>query len=190
MIYHAFKQQAQIPVPDQMHHYFKREEWIKAVTTGDSSHFCAQRQKIPVQKASTIQEKVAICPNLAPVFTWCAKWLQAAHRWDRKWIRLCNAHDAARKQAMAEAEATQSLLSSEFTQTLEALRLSVCLNLRSLLRFAGLNAEPPIIPSEAHADIGTESGLTLENEIDGLSDNILSDLAATRSPACPGTVGL
>jgi hypothetical protein len=81
MIYDAFKQQAQIPgpVPNQMHRYFCREEWIKAVTAGKSSCFCAQRQKTPVQKASTLAiEKVTICPDLEPVFTWCAQWLQAA----------------------------------------------------------------------------------------------------------------
>jgi len=44
-IYDAFKKQAQIPVPHQMHHYFNRADWIKAVTSGDSSHFCAKRQK-------------------------------------------------------------------------------------------------------------------------------------------------
>jgi hypothetical protein len=47
-IYGALKKQAQIPVPHQMHHYFNRADWIKAVTSGDSSHFCAQRQKTPV----------------------------------------------------------------------------------------------------------------------------------------------
>jgi hypothetical protein len=105
----------------------------RRVATGKSSHFCAQRQKTPVQKASTIEEKVTICPDLEPVFTWCSQWLQAAHRCDSKWIKLRSAHDTAREQDMAEAEATQSLLRPQFTQTLEALRLSVGLNLQLLL---------------------------------------------------------
>ena len=119
----------------------------RRVATGKSSHFCAQRQKTPVQKASTIEEKVTICPDLEPVFTWCAQWIQAAHRCDRKWIKLRSAHDTAREQAMAKAESTQSLLSPEFTQTLDALRTNSGFKFPMLLNFAGCIAAPPTVPS-------------------------------------------
>ena len=130
-----------------MHHYFNRADWIKAVTSGDSSHFCAQRQKTPVLNASTIEEKVLIFPDLEPVCTWCAQWQQAAPRCERRWSKLRSAHDTARGQAMAQAAATQSLLSPEFTQTLDALRTNSGFKFPMLLNFAGCIAAPPTVPS-------------------------------------------
>ena len=104
-------------------------------------------KKTPVLNASTIEVKVLMFPDLEPVCTWCAQWLHAAPRCERRWSKLRSAHDTAREQAMAKAESTQSLLSPEFTQTLDALRTNSGFKFPMLLNFAGCIAAPPTVRS-------------------------------------------
>jgi hypothetical protein len=157
MVFNAFKKaKPEIPTPIQMHHYFSRAEWIQAVTSGDSSTFTARRQKTPVLTASTIEEKLIISPDLAPVCTWCAQWLQAAKPEDRRWRNLRDAHETARQRAAKEAASTNSLLSPEFTVPLDARRTSAGVCLRLLLRFANL-AETPYIRAKGNDTFGTGS---------------------------------
>ena len=138
-VFNAFKtERPEIPTPIQMHHYFNRGEWIQAVTTGNSSAFSARRQKTPVLTASTIEEKIVILPDLAPVCTWCAQWLIAAEPGDRRWRNLHHAHETARLRAVEEAASTKSLLSPEFTLPLDFRRTSAGLSLKLLLRFAAV----------------------------------------------------
>ena len=166
MIYDAFKASATAQAhldyfPAQMHHYFCRQNWINAVLSDDSSQFCARRQKKKVQQVSTIREKVQIRPDIEPVCTWCAQWLQTVDPTERTWKNLTSAHEAARQRAMQQADATQTVLGPEFTHDMAALKTSFSVTLHMLLRWPDKAAVPPNIPI---VSCDAESQLHLPND--------------------------
>ncbi len=87
-----------------------------------------------MQETCSIQQRLELCPGLQPFVDWCVAWLRLhAPVLDRKWTRMAEAYEAARQQALAEAEATEYLPSPPFRTTLNAVRINFDVDFRMLV---------------------------------------------------------
>ena len=143
-LFEAFKIQHPAHAHIHLNHYFPRHEWMAAVNAGDCTMFRAKRIKSPVQEAATIQEKMALCPDLQPVLDWCARWLHSAPTKRRKYIHLREAFDAEVDAALSSGSENPP-----FTKTLDNHIACYGINFKLLKQYAYHQASGTHPPQDA-----------------------------------------
>jgi hypothetical protein len=143
-LFEAFKIKHPEHVRIHLNHYFPRHEWMAAVNAGDCTMFRAKRIKSTVQEAATIQEKMALCPDLQPVLDWCARWLHSAPTKRRKYIHLREAFDAEVDAALSSGSENPP-----FTKTLDNHIACYGINFKQLKQYAYHQASGTHPPQDA-----------------------------------------